>query len=83
MSKTDAIISLEALADGRTPERSTLLAGALWMQTVARMNRDNRDLVDAFYGLECLAVGGKLDLNSEGRARVRHIAALVGTLPAV
>lgn len=35
MSRADAITSLEALADGQTPEQSMLITGALWMQTVA------------------------------------------------
>ncbi len=82
MSKTDAITSLEAIAAGRTPERSTLLGGALWLQTVARRNRDNRDLLDAASGLETMATGGHLDLDNSGRARASHFAALVASLPA-
>ncbi len=82
MSRTDAITSLEALAGGRMPERSTLIAGALWLQTAARRNRDSRDLLDAASGLEAVATGGHLDLDNTGRARASHFADLIGKLPA-
>jgi hypothetical protein len=73
----DAAEALDALADGRQPDRVTVVCGALGLSTVAFWGGGNRDLLDAEAGLGILATGGTLDLDATGRARARALAAAV------
>jgi hypothetical protein len=46
----DAVYALEEQAEGRTPERSCLLAGALALDTLVRRGEQDRDILDAAAG---------------------------------
>jgi hypothetical protein len=73
--------ALEALAEGRVPEQSSVLAGALALKSLA-FRTTGRDIFDAASGLETLATGGTLDLNSAGRERAGKLAEIVrGHIP--
>jgi hypothetical protein len=73
--------ALEALAEGRAPEHSSVLAGALALKGLA-FRTTGRDIFDALSGLETLATGGTLDLNSAGRERAGKLAEIVrGHIP--
>jgi hypothetical protein len=77
-----AAVALEALADGRVPEQASVLAGALALQTLSHRGVPGRDIRDAASGLETLATGGTLDLNSAGRERAGKLAEIVrGHIP--
>lgn len=73
----DAASVLEAQAEGRTPDRAQLLAGALALDTLCREEVVDRDVLDAAAGLQMLATGGAPDLDENGRARAAHLAAAV------
>jgi hypothetical protein len=71
-----AVLALEALAGGRGPEQASVLAGALALKGLA-FRTTGRDIFDALSGLETLATGGTLDLNSAGRERAGKLAEIV------
>ena len=73
----DAVAVLEAQAAGTVPERLQVLSGALALSTLCMRGAPDRDLLDAAAGLDALATGRKLELNEEGRARARRLAARV------
>jgi hypothetical protein len=73
--------ALEALAEGRVPEQASVLAGALALKRLA-FRTTGRDIFDALSGLETLATGGTLELNSAGRERAGKLAEIVrGHIP--
>jgi hypothetical protein len=71
-----AVLALEALAGGRVPEQASVLAGALALKGLA-FRTTGHDIFDALSGLETLATGGTLDLNSAGRERAGKLAEIV------
>jgi hypothetical protein len=73
----DAAHCLDALAAGETPDRVSLVVGALALDTVAAWGGGDRDLLDAAAGLNIIATGGSLDLDAAGRARAGVLAASV------
>ncbi len=72
-----AVSALEALAAGRAPERSLVLAGALALESLCAWGAPDRDVLDAAAGLSILARGGSLDLNTSGRERAQKLAEAV------
>ena len=77
MSLMDAAHALDDLAAGRTPDRVTLLAGALALDTLTRSGHVDRDILDAAVGLATVATGGNLDLDALGRERAATLAEAV------
>lgn len=76
-----AAVTLEALANDRVPEKASVLAGALALKRLA-FRTTGRDIFDALSGLETLATGGTLELNSAGRERAGKLAEIVrGHIP--
>jgi hypothetical protein len=73
----DAAAALDALADGRKPDRALVICGALALDTLVRWTLPGRDLLDAAAGLNIIATGGNLDLDAVGRLRARELAAAV------
>lgn len=73
----DAAEVLDAQAAGVTPDRLQVLSGALALSTLCMRITPDRDLIDAAAGLDALATGRRLDLNTEGRARAAFLAARV------
>jgi hypothetical protein len=71
-----AAIALDALAAGETPDRATLLAGALALESLSRSHPE-RDVLDAAAGLHALATGGRLSLDEAGRERAGRLAEIV------
>jgi len=82
VSLLDAALALDDLAAGRTPERSTLLAGALALDTLIRRGEVSRDLLDAAAGLEAAATTGHPELDASGRQRAATLAMAVRTVVA-
>jgi hypothetical protein len=72
-----AVSVLEALAAGRAPERASVLAGALALDSICAWGAPDRDVLDAAAGLNILARGGSLDLNTSGRERAQKLAEAV------
>ena len=68
---------LEAQAAGTVPDRLQVLSGALALSTLCMRGTPDRDLIDAAAGLDALATGRELELNEQGRARARLLAARV------
>ncbi len=52
-------------------------SNGLALDTLTRITRASRDIIDAAAGLNTLATGGALDLDEAGRRRARHLAAAV------
>lgn len=77
MTLLDAADVLNDLANGRQPERSKLIAGALALDTLVLSGTNDRDLLDAAAGLQTLATGGTLDLDDAGRERSAHLERVV------
>ena len=77
MSLLDAALALDDLAAGRTPDRATLLAGALALDTLTRSGHVDRDILDAAAGLATVATGGELGLGAPGRERAAALAEAV------
>jgi hypothetical protein len=73
----DAVAVLEAQAAGTVPDHLQVLSGALALSTLCMRGTPDRDLIDAAAGLDALATGRKLELNEQGRARARLLAARV------
>lgn len=72
-----AVSVLEALAAGRALDRASVLAGALALESLCAWGAPDRDVLDAATGLNILARGGSLDLNSAGRERAQKLAEAV------
>jgi hypothetical protein len=72
----DAVYALTEIGQGRTPERSRLLAGALALSAVVQHGEPDRDLLDAVAGLNAWAAGG-LELDDRDRARAGFLAEVV------
>lgn len=68
---------LEAQAEGRAPDRTHLIVGALALDALMRNGGANRDIFDAAADLKMLAEGGALDLDESGRARAAQLAKAV------
>lgn len=81
MTLLDAALALDDLAAGRVPDRPRLLAGALALDTLRLKGAADRDLLDAGAGLQILATGGVLDLDTQGRSRAAQLAAAIRRLP--
>ena len=77
----DVAAVLDTLATGGNPERSTLLAAALTLNTYCSGRQPSRDLLDAAAGLGSLATGGTLELDATGRQRAAALAAIVRQAP--
>ena len=73
----DAAAVLDALALGRTPDRTAMLTAALDLSTYCQGIDASRDLLDAAAGLETLANGGRIDLDATGRQRASTLARIV------
>jgi hypothetical protein len=72
-----AVSALESLAAGSLPDRAVLLAGTLALDSLCAWGAPDRDVLDAATGLNILARGGSLDLNSAGRERAQELAEAV------
>jgi hypothetical protein len=77
---SDAVYSLEEMAQGRPPEKARLLAGALAVNTIILRGRADRDVLDAGAGLEALAKGEEFELDEIGRKRALHLASVLSKL---
>ena len=77
MSLVDAASVLDDLAAGRTPDRATVIAGALALDTLVQRGSADRELLDAAAGLQMLATGGDLSLDATGRERAATLAVAV------
>ena len=77
MSLFDAASALDELAAGRTPDRASVIAGALALDTLVQGGGADRELLDAAAGLEMLATGGDLSLDATGRERAARLAMAV------
>lgn len=73
----EAAAVLDTLAEGKTPDRVSVLAAALALTAHCRRTDASRDMRDAAAGLEILATGGTLDLDATGRQRAAKLAGLV------
>lgn len=73
----DAAAVLDAQAEGRTPDRAGVVAGALALDSLCLKRDIDRDIRDAAVGLRILAEGGALDLDESGRARAARLAKLI------
>ena len=75
-----AAAALEAVAAGRTPDRTTLLIATLSLDALCARGLADRELLDAAAGLKTIATGGTLELDEGGRRRARVLAAHVREL---
>lgn len=82
MCLLDAAKALDDFAAGNTPGRTTLLSGALALNTLIHSGQADRDILDAAAGLEAAATGGCLDLDADGRKRAASLAIVVRRLAA-
>jgi hypothetical protein len=73
----EAAAVLDALAGGHVPERASVLAGALALESLCTWGAPDRDLLDAAAGLNILVRGGALELNADGRKRAANLAEIV------
>jgi hypothetical protein len=79
MSLLDAANALDALAAGRVPDRTPVMAGALALD---RLSRDDRDLVEARIALQLLTVSGPFESNQIGCGKAALLAAAVRRIAA-
>jgi hypothetical protein len=77
----DAAAALEAVAAGRTSERTTaLLVAAQRLDNLCTRGVADREQLDAAAGLKTIATGGTLALDEAGRRRAAALAAHVRNL---
>jgi hypothetical protein len=69
----EAAACLDALADGRQPDLTSVIVGALALDAL-RWTLPGRDLLDAAQDLAVIPTGGVLDLDEAGRFRARQLA---------
>lgn len=74
MTLLAAASTLDALAVGLEPRLGDVLAGALVLQSLVGRGEGDRDFQDASQGLEALATGRALNLDSTGRGRAADLA---------
>lgn len=74
MTLLAAASALEALAAGLEPRLGDVLSGAFVLQSLVGRGEGDRDFQDAALGLEALATGRALNLDSTGRARAADSA---------
>jgi hypothetical protein len=78
----EAAYALEEQAAGRVPVRERLVAGALVLDKLRQRGQLDRELLGAAHGLNIVATGGTLELDSKLRQRAGVLARAVRALAA-